>query len=249
MPSHTVVPRQDWLAARKALLADEKEFTRLRDRIGEQRRALPWVKVDKRYVFDTPQGPKDLADLFGGRSQLIVYHFMLAPGAGEGCTGCSFFADHVDSARQHFEHHDVTFVAVSRAPVPEIEAYEKRMGWRFRWVSSGRNDFNYDYHVSFRPDELAAGKVFYNYETTENSAEHQGGDLPGTSVFYKDEAGDIFHTYSTYARGGDLLINAYNFLDLTPKGRNEKVIMDWMRRHDEYEDAGKAGACCGQSAA
>lgn len=239
-----IVSRDEWMAARKILLAQEKALTAQRDAVSAARRALPWVAVDKDYVFDSPDGRKRLADLFAGRSQLIVYHFMLAPGAGAGCDGCSFLADHVDGARQHFEHHDVKFVAVSRAPVPEIEAYKRRMGWTFDWVSSGGSDFNYDYGVSFRPEDMAAAPVIYNYAPIENTGRHQGGDLPGVSVFFRNADGHIFHTYSSYGRGGDLLIGAYNYLDLTPKGRNETSIMDWMRRHDEYDDGGRAN-CCG----
>lgn len=232
---HRVVSRDDWLAARKALLAKEKELTRLRDRLNAERRALPWVKIHKPYVFEGPDGRETLADLFQGRSQLIVQHFMLGPGWTEGCVGCSFSADHVDCARMHFEHHDVSFAAVSRAPLPEIEAFKRRMGWRFEWVSSHASDFNYDFHVSFRPEEIARGKVYYNYETRDFQSE----ELSGTSVFYKDRNGDLFHTYSTYGRGDELLIGAYNFLDLTPKGRNETGprfdLTDWVRHHDRYD--------------
>lgn len=245
---HKIVSRDEWIAVRKEFLKKEKDFTRARDALSAERRALPWVKVEKAYVFDTPKGKRSLAELFDGRSQLIVYHFMLAPGDAAGCSGCSFLCDHVDGARQHFERHDVKFVAVSRAPLAEIEAYKTRMGWRFDWVSSGSSDFNYDYHVSFREADLASGKAFYNYETIDNSGEWHGGDLPGISVFYKDAGGDVFHTDSSYARGGDLLIGAYNYLDLTPKGRNETTIMDWMRRHDEYVDAVESTSCCGAAA-
>jgi predicted dithiol-disulfide oxidoreductase (DUF899 family) len=236
MTAPRIVSRDEWLAARKALLAKEKTLTRQHDEVAASRRALPWVKVEKDYVFDTPAGRRSLADLFAGRSQLFVYHFMLAPGADAGCPGCSFLCDHVDGARQHFEHNDLKFVAVSRAPVAEIEAYRKRMGWTFDWVSSGDGDFNYDYGVSFPPEAMAAGKVTYNYEEIENSGRHQGGDLPGFSLFCKDQADTIFHTYSAYARGGEPLIGAYTFLDFAPKGRNETTVMDWMRRHDEYEE-------------
>lgn len=210
----------------------------MQEDVSRQRRELPWLKVEKEYVFDTPHGKKTLAQLFDGRSQLIVYHFMLGPGRKVGCVGCSFFSDHVDGANVHLAHHDVTFVAISRAPLDEIEAYKKRMGWRFDWVSSYGNDFNYDYHVSFRKDELAKGKVYYNFEMTENSLE----DLHGTSVFFKDGTGAIFHTYSAYARGDERRLGTYMFLDLTPKGRNETGpnfnLTDWVRRHDEYEGGG-----------
>lgn len=231
-----VVSREEWLEARKRHLVREKELTRLRDKLSAERRELPWVKVEKNYVFDTPTGKRTLADLFDGRSQLVVNHFMLGPGWEAGCVGCSFGADHLDAALVHLEHHDVTVVAVSRAPLTEIEAYKARMGWHFDWVSSHGSDFNYDYHVSFTEDDLAKGKIYYNYEMTEASIE----ELPGLSVFYKDEAGDIFHTYSSYARGGEELLGTYVVLDFTPKGRNETGpnhnLMDWVRRHDEYED-------------
>jgi predicted dithiol-disulfide oxidoreductase (DUF899 family) len=246
-----IVSRDAWLTARKAHLAREKELTLLRDRLCAERRELPWVEVEKAYVFDTPEGRKTLGDLFAGRSQLIVQHFMMAPGWGEGCIGCSFGADHVDAALVHLEHHDVSFVAVSRAPLAEILAYRKRMGWRFRWVSSHGGDFNYDYHVSFTKEQLEAGEAFYNFEPTQASME----ELPGASVFYKDEAGRVFHTYSSYGRGGEEVLGTYMLLDLTPKGRNEngphRNLMDWVRRHDEYEPAGepKARPCHGAAGA
>ena len=244
MQHHPIVSRDEWLAARTALLAKEKEYTRLRDRLSAERRALPWVKVEKPYVFDTPAGRRTLAELFDGRSQLVVKHFMLGPGWKEGCVGCSFGADHIGGALVHLEHHDVSVVAVSRAPLAEIEAYKKRMGWSFPWVSSNGSDFNYDYHVSFTPDELAKGTVYYNYRMTEGSID----ELPGLSVFCKDEAGCVFHTYSCYARGSEELLTTYMVLDLTPKGRDEtgprRNLTDWVRRHDEYEDAKPASACC-----
>jgi predicted dithiol-disulfide oxidoreductase (DUF899 family) len=233
-----IVSREEWLVARKQLLSKEKELTKLQDEVSRQRGRLPRVKVEKEYIFDTPDGKKTLAELFGGRSQLIVYHFMLAPGRQEGCVGCSFFADHVDGPNLHLAHHDVTFVAVARAPLSEIETYKQRMGWRFPWVSSFGSDFNYDYHVSFTPDDLASGKVLYNYQMTQSPLE----DLHGTSVFFKDEAGTVFHTYSTYARGGEWGLGAYRFLDLTPKGRNETgpnhTLTDWVRHHDRYDADG-----------
>jgi predicted dithiol-disulfide oxidoreductase (DUF899 family) len=231
---HPVASREEWLAARVALLAKEKEYTRLRDRLAAERRALPWVRVDKTYVFDAPEGKKTLADLFDGRSQLVVKHFMLGPGWKDGCVGCSFGADHIGGGLVHLEHHDVSVVAVSRAPLEEIEAYKWRMGWRFRWVSSHGNDFNYDYHVSFSKDDLATGKVYYNYRMIDAGID----ELPGLSVFVKDENGEVFHTYSSYGRGGEELITTYMVLDLTPKGRNETGphhnLMDWVKRHDEY---------------
>jgi predicted dithiol-disulfide oxidoreductase (DUF899 family) len=235
---HRVVSREDWLTARKALLAKERELTHARDRLSAERRALPWVKVDKVYVFDTPDGRKTLADLFDGRSQLAIYHFMLAPGSSHVCDGCAFLADHVDAARLHFEHADLSFAAVSRAPLAQIEQVRKRMGWRFTWVSSFGSDFNYDYGVSFTDDQIGQGKTGYNYGTTP----YANPDLPGTSIFARDEAGHVFHTYSSYARGGELLLGAFNWLDLTPKGRNETGTMSWIRLHDEYEQG--AHACC-----
>lgn len=242
---HPIASREQWLAARTALLAKEKEFTRLRDKLAAERRALPWVKVEKDYVFDAPEGRKTLGDLFDGRSQLVVKHFMLGPGWKDGCIGCSFGADHIDGGLMHLEHHDVSVVAVSRAPLAEIEAYKKRMGWRFKWASSHGNDFNYDYHVSFTPEDLAKGKVYYNYAMIDAGID----ELPGVSVFVRDAAGAIFHTYSSYGRGGEELITTYMVLDLTAKGRNETGphhnLMDWVRRHDEYEDTKGAASCCG----
>jgi predicted dithiol-disulfide oxidoreductase (DUF899 family) len=227
-----VVSAAEWLAARKDLLAREKEFTRQRDALSAARRQLPSVKVEKQYVFDGAKGKETLADLFDGRSQLIVYHFMLGPDWEEGCKSCSYLADHFDGANWHLPHRDVTLVVVSRAPLSKIERFKKRMGWRFKWVSSYGNGFNFDYHVSFTKDEEANGEIYYNYET----AEFISDELPGLSVFYKGENGDVFHTYSTYARGLDTLVGTYNLLDLVPKGRDENPdsTMDWVRRHDEY---------------
>ncbi|MGH9614734.1 MAG: DUF899 domain-containing protein [Bryobacteraceae bacterium] len=247
MQHYPVVSQKEWLTARKALLAKEKEATHLRDKINAERLALPWVKVEKKYIFDTPKGKKTLADLFEGRSQLLTYHFMLGPGWAAGCPGCSFLSDHIDGALPHLEHHDVTYTAVSRAPLPEIEAYKKRMGWRFPWASAFGSDFNYDYHVSFDKDDLASGKVVYNFTETPVPADSADTELPGLSAFYKDEAGDIFHTYSSYARGGEELIGTLMILDRAPKGRNEKTTMDFVRRHDEYQDAPKAHDCCAAS--
>jgi len=234
MTQHAIVSREEWLAQRKALLEEEKEYTRQRDRLSAKRRELPWVRVDKTYVFETAAGAKTLSDLFAGRSQLVIKHFMLGPGWGEGCIGCSFGADHLGGALVHLEHHDVTVVAVSRAPLAEIEAYKRRMGWEFEWASSHASDFNHDYHVSFTPEELAKGPVYYNYRMLDGGMD----ELPGLSVFYKDEAGDIFHTYSSYARGAEELLTTYMLLDLTPKGRDETGrgnLMDWVKRHDEYD--------------
>jgi predicted dithiol-disulfide oxidoreductase (DUF899 family) len=235
MPGHTVVSREEWLEARKAHLAKEKELTRRRDALSRQRRELPWVKVEKNYVFDGPQGKKTLADLFDGRSQLIVYHFMFGPEWEEGCPSCSFLADHIDGALVHLAHRDVTLLAVSRAPLPRIAAFKKRMGWRFTWVSSYGSDFNYDYHVSFTKDEMAKGTVYYNYDMGAYPSE----EAHGTSVFYKDATGDIFHTYSSYARGCEVLLGVYHYLDLVPKGRDEDGLafsMAWVRHHDRYGD-------------
>jgi len=244
MQSHPVVSQEQWIAARKALLAKEKEFTYLRDKVNAERLALPWVKVEKNYVFDTPKGERNLSDLFDARSQLVVYHFMLGPGWGEGCPGCSFLSDHFDGALPHLEHHDVTLTAVSRAPLAEIEAYKKRMGWGFPWISAYGNDFNYDYHVSFTQEELATGKVSYNFTETPVSDRSAGTELPGLSSFYKDASGEVFHTYSSYARGGEELIGTLMILDRAPKGRNETTTMDFVRRHDEYEKALKRHDCC-----
>ncbi len=254
---HKVVSREEWLMARKAHLANEKALTRARDALSRERRELPWVRVEKKYVFDGPNGKETLADLFGGRSQLIIKHFMLGPDWEEGCVGCSFQADHVDGALAHLEHRDVTLLAISRAPLERIEAFRKRMGWRFKWVSSFGSDFNYDYHVSFTPEQIAKGEMYYNYETRSIDSD----ELSGISVFYKDANGDIFHTYSQYARGTDMLIGTYNYLDLTPKGRNETGpghnLTDWVRHHDKYDEGGfvdargryqsadSPGSCCG----
>lgn len=243
MPTHRVVSRDKWLSERKALLAKEKELTRARDRLNEARQSLPWVKVEKRYTFDTPSGKKTLADLFDGRSQLVVYHFMWRWDIDSGCPSCSFLADHFDGADLHLSHHDVSLVVITRAPVAKFAPYVKRLGWRFKWASSYENDFNFDYHVSFTEDELATGRIDYNF-TTIDDPKHQWDELPGLSVFYKDENGDVFHTYSSYARGLDILLGAHNFLDLTPKGRNEKQTMDWVRRHDEYGNTSKDPSCC-----
>jgi predicted dithiol-disulfide oxidoreductase (DUF899 family) len=234
--NHPVVSRDTWLAGRKTLLAQEKELTRLRDQIARERRALPWVHVDKNYVFDTPEGKRSLADLFEGRRQLMVQHFMFGPGWEQGCPSCSYMADHTGGMQIHLEHRDVTFVAVSRATLPEIERFRRRMGWQFKWVSSTGNDFNYDFHVSFMPEERVNGMVHYNYGMVEFPA----GEAPGISLFYKDGDGEIFHTYSTYGRGVEVMMGTYNMLDLTPMGRAEQdgfYKMDWVRHHDRYEAA------------
>ena len=237
-----VVSREEWLEARRALLLREKEATHLRDKVNAERMALPWVKVDKNYMFDTPQGPKSLADLFDGRSQLMVYHFMFGPDWEAGCPGCSFLADHLDGTLPHLNHHDVTLVCVARAPLAKIEAYKKRMGWNFPWVSSFGNDFNFDYHVSFTPEDLAKDKVFYNFSPTAPSDAND--ELPGLSAFYKNEKGEVFHTYSSYARGAEEILGTLMILDHAPKGRNEDSTMDFVKRHDEYEEAPQASSCC-----
>ena len=235
---HRIVSRDEWLVARKELLAKEKELTRLRDQLAAERRALPWVTVDKTYVFQGPDGTETLADLFGGRSQLIVRHFMFGPGWSEGCVGCSFEHDHIDSILVHLAQRDVSYVAVSRAPLSEIEAFKKRMGWRIKWVSSYGSDFNYDFHVSFTPDQVAEGEAYYNY------ANHtiNGEELSGRSVFYKDANGNVFHTYSSFARGGEDMLTAYRLLDIVPMGRNETGprhnLTDWVRHHDRYGASG-----------
>ena len=248
MTQHQVVSHDQWLAARKELLDKEKEFTRQRDEVSRQRRELPWVRVEKDYVFDTPGGKKTLADLFDGRGQLIVYHFMFGPEWEQGCPSCSLLADHLDGSVIHVAQRDVTLLAASRAPLPKIEAFKRRMGWRFPWVSSYGNDFNRDFHVSFTKEEMAPGTVYYNYAMTEFPSD----EAPGASAFYKDETGAIFHTYSTYARGLDMLVGAYNYLDLAPKGRDEADLpwtMAWVRHHDRYEGRpAEAHACCAAEA-
>jgi predicted dithiol-disulfide oxidoreductase (DUF899 family) len=254
MEPHKIVSHEDWIAARKAYLAEEKAFSRARDALARKRRELPWEKVQKNYLFDTAQGKQSLADLFGGKSQLIVYHFMLGPGWEAGCPSCSFLADHFDGAVIHLAQRDVAFVVISRAPLSEIEAFQRRMGWRFKWVSAFGSEFNSDYQVSFTAQEKAGGKVFYNYEFIESFPSEE---RPGASVFYKNPAGEIFHTYSTYGRGLDILIGTYNFLDLAPKGRDEGDLawsMAWVRHHDRYDGAAvdvkasyqqpKSASCC-----
>ena len=236
-----VVSREEWLAARKQLLVKEKKLTHERDAIAAERRQLPWVKVEKNYVFDSPSGKKSLADLFEGKSQLIVYHFMFGPEWEEGCPSCSFNMDHTDGALVHLAQRDVSFAAVSRAPLSKIEAFKKRMGWRFNWVSSYGTEFNYDYRASFTPEEMAKGKVEYNFDLVE----FPSAEAPGISVFYKDESGNVFHTYSAYARGAETVLNTYNYLDLVPKGRDEDGLyfsMAWVRHHDRYEDGKLADA-------
>jgi len=238
---HQVVSREAWLAARTELLRKEKEFTRLRDQLSEERRALPWVKVEKDYVFDGPGGKETLTDLFDGRSQLVVKHFMFGPDWSEGCVGCSFEMDQVQGALMHIGHHDVAYAAVSRAPFPKIEAFRRRMAWSIKWVSSCNNDFNYDFNVSFTPEEIANHAAYYNYRRGASVID----EMSGRSVFYKDEQGQIFHTYSSFARGGEMFLTSYAFLDITPKGRDETIngnLTDWVRHHDRYDDA--TVSCC-----
>ena len=234
-----VVSREEWLAARRELLREEKELTRLRDRLAERRRALPWVKVDKPYVFEGPQGRVSLADLFEGRSQLAVYHFMFGPGWEEGCKSCSFVADHLAAAVVHLRAKDVSFAAISRAPLAEFAPFKKRLGWDFTWVSSHGSDFNHDYRVSFTPEEMVRGKVDYNYGLREFPVE----EAPGFSAFAKGPDGAVYHTYSVYSRGLEPLIGTYTILDLMPKPRNEdpEAPMSWVRYHDRYEQSVAAG--------
>jgi predicted dithiol-disulfide oxidoreductase (DUF899 family) len=233
--NHTVVSHEEWLAARTAFLAKEKEFTRQRDELSRQRRELPWERVDKVYTFEGSTGKETLAELFGKRSQLIVYHFMFGPEDDEGCPSCSFWADNFNGTGIHLNHRDASFVAISRAPYEKIAAFKARMGWSFKWVSSFHTSFNYDFYVSFTPEELQNGTAFFNYQKSNPGMP----DREGTSVFFKDEKGTIFHTYSAYGRGIDLLNGAYNFLDLAPKGRDESSLeftQEWVRHHDRYED-------------
>jgi len=244
MQPHQIVSRQEWIEARKAHLAHEKELTRARERLSEERRALPWVKVDKPYLFDAADGRKTLADLFEGKNQLVVQHFMFAPDWNEGCKSCSFWADGFERMIPHLAARDTTLVAVSRAPLPKLLAFRNRMGWTFDWVSSAASDFNYDYAVSFTPDDLKSGNRIYNFGTADFSIE----EAPGISVFYRNEAGDIFHTYSCFSRGLDMMNAAYHYLDLTPLGRHEEGLpypMDWVRLRDQYQPVPASGAACG----
>jgi predicted dithiol-disulfide oxidoreductase (DUF899 family) len=232
---HQIVSHDEWIAARTAFLAKEKEFTRQRDELSRKRRELPWERVEKNYVFEGPKGKKTLADLFDGRSQLVIYQFMFGPGWKEGCKHCSFWADNFNEVLVHLNHRDVTMVAVSRATLAEIEAFRKRMGWTFPWLSSNGTDYNYDFQASFTPEALKSGKAFYNFGTMEPG----GSDREGVSVFYKDDKGGVFHTYSAYARGIDMFNTAYHYLDIVPKGRDEEKLeftQAWVRHHDRYED-------------
>ena len=230
-----VVSQEAWIAARKALLAKEKAHMRDGDALAAERRTMPWVKVEKAYVFDTPHGPKTLAELFEGRGQLIVHHLMYAPDWNAACPGCSFQAEHIDGPAPHLERHDTRIVAVSRAPLDKLLAYKARMGWRFEWVSSQGEDFNHDFRVFFTDEDVARGRIDYNFGTIVTDPRYIDRDLPGVSVFRKDEAGQVFHTYSTYARGLDALLGANHYLDITPEGRNDGAYPNWPRRRDEYD--------------
>ena len=229
--NHPVVSREEWLDARKALLARERAVTHQLDALRAERRQLPWVRIEKPYVFEGPEGKCTLADLFGGGSQLAIYNFMLTPGSDSVCRGCSFIADHVDAARQHFEHADLSFAAVSRVKLERIEEVKARMGWTFPWVSSHGSDFNFDFGVSFAPEDIAAGRAIYNYGEVLKESQ----DMFGAHIFMKDDGGAVFHTYSTFRRGAELLMGALNWLDLAPKGRSEgSGPMSWVRLHDQY---------------
>lgn len=251
--NHSITSREAWLAQRKSLLAREKELTQLRDQLAAERRALPWVRMDKSYSFDTTSGRRSLDQLFDGRRQLVVQHFMFAPGWEQGCKSCSFMADHVEGSRIHLQQRDLSFVAVSRAPLADIQRFRQRMGWQFEWVSSFGSDFNQDFGVSFPAEALATGLVDYNYK----KQAFPQAEAPGISVFYRDDAGEVFHTYSTYGRGVELMMGAYDFLDITPLGRHEEALsygMEWLRHHDRYDaapasaTATSAGSCCGSKA-
>jgi predicted dithiol-disulfide oxidoreductase (DUF899 family) len=238
MSKRRVVSREEWLKERLALLEREKAYTRERDAISAKRRELPWVPVEKRYEFEGPEGKVTLSDLFAGRSQLFVKHFMMGPGQVGQCVGCSLEVDHVGPLLVHLENHDLSYVGIARAPIREIEAVRQRMGWGFRWVSSFGSDFNYDFHVSFTPEQVAAGRAFFNFR----EGTPWGEDVSGDSVFVKDESGRIFHTYSTYGRGGEEFLGVYRYIDMTPKGRAENgptgTLGDWVRPHDAYGQGG-----------
>jgi predicted dithiol-disulfide oxidoreductase (DUF899 family) len=230
-----VASREEWIEARRALLAKEKAHMREGDALAAERRALPWVKVEAAYAFDTESGRKSLAELFGDASQLIVHHLMYAPEWSAACPGCTFQAEHIDGPAPHLERHDVRIVAVSRAPLEKLRAYKARMGWRFEWVSTADEDFNRDFGVVFSEDEIAGGRIDYNFGTIVAEPRYLTRDLPGVSVFCRNEAGEVFHTYSTYARGLDALLGANHYLDLTPEGRNDAAHPNWPRRRDEYD--------------
>ncbi|MFG6485518.1 DUF899 domain-containing protein [Roseateles sp. BYS78W] len=242
--THPIVSRDRWIADRKALLAQEKELTQAQDRLAEARRALPWVRLHTDYVFDTVDGPRALSDLFQGRRQLLVQHFMFGPGWEQGCKSCSFMADHLDGMALHLAHRDIALLVVSRAPLADLQRFRARMGWQFPWASSNGNDFNRDFHVSFAPEDRQDGEVYYNFHLTP----FPQTEAPGISIFYKDDAGDVFHTYSTFGRGVEVMMGTYGLVDLTPKGRDEAGLsytMEWVRHHDRYEDTPAGAACCG----
>ncbi len=234
MTTHTVVAKDEWMEASKRHLAKEKEFTRLRDQLSAERRALPWLRIDKDYIFDGPNGRETLAQLFGDRSQLVIYHFMFAPEWEVGCKSCSFWADNFNGITAHLRQRDVAFAAIARAPLPKLQDFAKRLGWSFKWLSSQGNDFNYDFEVSFQPDAAARGEAIYNFA----KLQHAASDLPGISVFTKDESGAVFRTYSTFGRGLDMMNTAYQYLDLVPKGRDEAALahtMEWVKLRDLYD--------------
>jgi predicted dithiol-disulfide oxidoreductase (DUF899 family) len=235
MQPENIVSKDEWLAARKILLQEEKDFTRLRDQLSRKRRQLPWLKVDTDYIFEDPNGKLSLGDLFEDKNQLIIYHFMYGPDWEEGCPSCSFWADNFNGIEIHLRHRNANMVVVSRASLAQLQAYRKRMGWDFKWVSSLGNNFNYDYHVSFTAAEMEKAEMFYNFKIGNFPAD----EAPGISVFYRNPEGEVFHTYSCYARGLDMLNGAYHYLDLLPRGRDEDDLdftMAWLRRRDEYED-------------
>ena len=241
MTRHKIVSREEWLTARKALLEKEKAHMRAGDELAAERRALPSLKLEKNYTFETERGRRSLAELFDERSQLLVHHLMFAPEWRAACPGCSFQAEHIDGPAQHLPYHNVTIVAVSRAPLAKILAYERRMGWRFEWVSSFGSDFNYDFQVSFTKEQIGQRRIDYNFGTITTDSRYLSEELPGLSVFSKDESGDVLLTYSTYARGLDALLGAHHYLDLTPEGRNSSAYPQWPRRHDEYSTAAEGG--------
>lgn len=244
LEGHEVLPYEAWLEAHKAHLEKEKAFTHYRARLAEERRALPWLKISKDYEFETESGLRRLSDLFNGRSQLIVYHFMLAPGSDHRCTGCSFLADHIGATDMHVRHHDISMVVVSRAPLAEIREFKKRMGWQFEWISAGDGDFNYDFQVSFTPAQVAEGRAMFNYHEQSIG----GADRGGVRIFYKNASGQIFNTFRSQGRGGENVIGTYGYLDMMPKGRNENgpygSLADWVRLHDDYEDSNKTCCAC-----
>lgn len=243
LEEHTVVPYEAWFEAHRSHLEKEKAFSKYREALAAERRALPWLKITNDYVFETEHGPRSLSDLFEGRSQLIVYHFMLAPGSDHRCLGCSFLADHIDATVMHVSHQDIAFVVASRAPLAEILPYKHRMGWRFNWVSSGAGDFNYDFQVSFTPEQIASKKVMFNFHERPVGGE----DRSGASIFFKSESGEIFQTFAVRGRGGEHLIGTYGYLDLLPKGRPENgpdgTLSDWVRLHDEYAAVADKQCC------